>query len=235
MEGFSYSNIFDTKGIEYIIVIFFLLILIPFWVFVNQKIPVQKQIRQALNVLTAGALKIPQGFFFSKNHTWVFLEKTGNAKVGIDDFLQKIVGEVQIVLQKVPGEQVKKGDVLAEMDQNGKKLRVLSPVSGEIIESNIAENNASLPTNDPIGEDWFYSIKPSNWKAETSGFYLAEEATGWIKKELERFKDFLNVSLAKHSAEPALVTLQEGGELRTNLLSELEPEIWNDFQKEFME
>lgn len=235
MEGFSYSNIFDTKGIEYIIVIFFLLILIPFWVFVNRKAPVQKQIRQALNVLAAGALKIPQGFFFSKNHTWVFLEKTGNAKVGIDDFLQKIVGDVQIVLQKVPGEQVKKGDVLAELDQNGKRLKVLAPVSGEIIESNISENNVGLSANESYGEDWFYTIKPLNWKAETSGFYLAEEATSWINKELERFKDFLNVSMAKYSGEPSMVTLQEGGELRINLLSELQPEIWNDFQKEFME
>ena len=74
-----------------------------------------------------------------------------------------------------------------------------------------------------------------NWKAETSGFYLAEEATSWINRELERFKDFLNVSMAKYSGEPSMVTLQEGGELRINLLSELQPEIWNDFQKEFLE
>ncbi len=33
MEGFTYTNIFETKGIEYIIIICFFLILIPFWIY----------------------------------------------------------------------------------------------------------------------------------------------------------------------------------------------------------
>jgi len=234
MEGFTYSNIFETKGIEYIIVIFFLLILIPFWIFVNRKVPVSKQIQQAMSVLTSGILSIPQGLFFSKNHTWVYLEKTGNAKIGIDDFLQKVVGEIEIVPLKSDGEQVQKGDVLAEINQNGKRLKILSPISGEVIAAHFPENNLGLPDSDPYDQGWFYSLKPANWKAETSGYYLAEEATNWVKNELERFKDFLNVSLAKHSGGSSLFALQEGGELRMNPLSELQPEIWDDFQKEFL-
>lgn len=235
MDGFTYSNIFETKGIEYIIVIFFLLILIPFWIFVNRKVPVGKQIQQAINVLTAGILNIPQGLFFSKNHTWVYLEKTGNAKIGIDDFLQKVVGEVQIVPLKSSGEQVQKNDVLAEIEQNGKRLKIVSPISGEVIATHLPENKLGLPNSDPYEEGWFYALKPSNWKAETSGFFLAEEATNWIKNELERLKDFLNVSMAKYSGESAALAFQEGGELVANPLSHVQPEIWDDFQKQFLE
>jgi len=43
MESFVYNNIFDTKGIEYIIIIFFLLVLIPFWFFVNNDISDRKK------------------------------------------------------------------------------------------------------------------------------------------------------------------------------------------------
>ena len=235
MEGFTYSNIFETKGIEYIIVIFFLLILIPFWIIVNRKVPVRKQVRQVLNILTAGILNIPQGLFFSKNHTWVYLEKAGSAKVGIDDFFQKVVGEVQVVPVKSSGEQVQKGDVLAEVEQNGKQLKILSPISGEVISTHLPENNLGLPDSDPYDEGWLYALKPVNWKAETTEFLLAEEATNWMKNELKRLKDFLNVSLAKYSGESAMLAFQEGGELIVNPLSGMESEIWHDFQKEFLE
>ena len=32
MDGFSYTDIFDTKGIEYLIIIAFLLLIIPVWI-----------------------------------------------------------------------------------------------------------------------------------------------------------------------------------------------------------
>ena len=36
MEGFTYVDIFATKGIEYLLVIVFLLVIIPFWMFLNR-------------------------------------------------------------------------------------------------------------------------------------------------------------------------------------------------------
>lgn len=235
MEGFTYNNIFDTKGIEYIIIIFFLVILIPFWIFVNKKTNVSKQIQHVFNVLTTSILRIPQGLYFSKNHTWAYLEKSGEAKIGLDDFLLRIVGDVKVSQLKLAGETIRKGDVIAEINQNGKKLFVTSPISGEIANTNVqVSENPELVNIDPYEKGWFYLVKPTNWKNETSDSYLAEDATGWISKELERFKDFLNVSLTRYSQEPSMLTLQEGGELLMNPLAELQSEIWEDFQKEFL-
>lgn len=36
MEGFTYVDIFATKGIEYFLVIVFLIVLIPLWRFLNK-------------------------------------------------------------------------------------------------------------------------------------------------------------------------------------------------------
>jgi len=237
MEGFTYSNIFETKGIEYIIIIFFLLILIPFWMLVNKRVPISKQLKETLKVLTASVLKIPQGLFFSKNHTWVYLEKNGELKIGIDDFLQKVVGEIKVVPLISLGDQVKKGDALAEIRKDERRLKVLSPVSGRITSTNMdaGKLNLGLPDSDPYDEGWLFSLKPTKWKTEVTGFYFAEEATQWINAELARVKDFLNISVAKYSGDTSAVILQEGGELSINPLSELQSEIWNDFQKEFLE
>ncbi len=237
MENFSTVDIFDTKGIEYLFVIGYLLILIIFWKVSGKQLKLKKQIKTVLSNLSANILRIPLGLFYNKNHTWTHLEESGAAKVGLDDFLQHVTGEVIFSSLKNPGELISKGDLLAEISQEGKHLRVFSPISGEILNtnSNLYENPEIL-NEDPYDDGWIYKIKPTNWIAETSSCYLAEEAINWSKKELERFKDFLSGgSMRKYSSEPSMIILQDGGELRDNILSDLPSEVWNDFQIEFLD
>jgi len=234
MEQFTYHNIFATKGIEYIAIIAFLALLIPFWVLLNKQAKT-RNIRKALGVLSAGILRIPQGLFFSKNHTWTHMDRSGAAKVGLDDLLLHITGEVKFKNLKNPGETIKKGDLLTEIDQDGKILQVLSPISGKILNTNENLNdNPDMLIADPYGLGWVYKIKPSNWIAETNSYYLADEATDWSVKELARFKDFVAGSLRNQSPEPSMLVLQDGGEIRDNALSEMPAEIWRDFQKSFL-
>lgn len=235
MDGFTYNNIFETKGVEYLVIIAFLLLLIPFWISLNRQVKIKQQMRKAMGVLSHGILKVEHGIFYSKNHTWAYLEKSGVAKVGMDDLLLHITGELKVRHLKNPGESISKGELLAEVDQNGKSLRIFSPVSGKIIDSNPALNeNYTLLNEDPYGKGWIYSLKPSNWIAEIPSLYLADEAANWLKKELDRYKDFLALNLGKYIPDTPIAILQDGGELVDNSLSELPEEMWQDFQKEFL-
>jgi len=235
MDGFSYSDIFATKGIEYLIIITFLVLLVPFWMILDKQVELKSKIQKALGFLSAGILNIPQGLFYSKNHTWMFMEKSGTAKVGLDDLLLHITGVVKFNHLKTPGEMISKGDLLTEIDQDGKLLRILSPVSGKIIAANVSISEIpGILNDDPYGKGWIYKIKPSNWIAEVKSCYFAEDATIWSSDELERFKDFLAVSMKNHSPEPSMVILQDGGELCDHSLSTLPNEIWRDFEAEFL-
>lgn len=235
MDGFSYSDIFATKGVEYLIVITFLVLLIPFWLALNEQEKINSQIKKALGFLSANILSIPQGLFYSRNHTWMFMEQSGVAKVGLDDLLLHITGEVNFSIRKNRGEMISKGDVLTEIYQNGKLLRILSPVSGKIMDANSMLNERpGILNEDPYGKGWIYKIKPTNWINDTKSCYFAEEATKWSAKELERFKDFLAVNIKNYSTEPSMVILQDGGELCDHSLSALPREIWKDFEKEFL-
>jgi glycine cleavage system H protein len=236
MDQFIYTNIFDTKGIEYIIIIGFLLLIIPFWIIINHKRVVTGQIRSRVSALSADILKIPQGIFCSKNHTWSFLGKSGIAKVGLDDFILHITGEVKICDLRNPGDTIKKGDLLAEIEQNGKLLKIYSPVSGKIADANTdLYKNVDILNNDPYGNGWIYKIRPSSWISETGTCFLGEEALVWSKKELARFKDFLALSVQKYSPENSLVILQDGGEICGQPLSELPAEVWHEFQQSFLD
>lgn len=235
MEPFSYNNIFDTKGIEYLIVIAFFALLIPFWIILNRKVKISGQLRNSLGIMSARTLKIPQGLFYSRNHTWTHLERSGTANIGLDDLLLHITGDVKFSNLKKPGEKISKGDLLAEIEHNGKTLRILSPVSGEILDTNsVLTDNPELLNEDPYVKGWMYKVKPVSWIADTNSYYMAEDATYWLQKELERFKDFLSGAVGKFSLSANRLVLQDGGELTDHALSDLPEEVWNNFQKDFL-
>jgi glycine cleavage system H protein len=235
MDGYSYTNIFETKGIEYLIIIAFLIMLIPFWILLNKQVKISKQIQKVLGNLSANILRIPQGLFYSKNHTWAHLLESGIAKVGLDDLLLHITGEVKFGKLRNPGDVVNKGDLLTVIDQNGKQLEIFSPISGKILHTNtLLKENPELLNVDPYNKGWIYKIRPTNWIKDTYNYHLAEDATDWSAKELERYKDFLAVTMDKYSPETARIILQDGGEIIDHSLSELPGEIWQDFQKEFL-
>jgi glycine cleavage system H protein len=236
MEGFTYHNIFETKGLEYLAIVIFFLILIPFWIMLNKKGTLAKQVQKSLGALTPDSLRIPQGLFYSRFHTWAHMERSGVAKVGLDDLLMHITGEVKINRLKASGERIVKGDLLAEIDHKGKLLKVFSPISGEIMEANaVLADSPGLINEDPYVKGWMYKIRPSSWVADTNSYFLAEDATLWATQELDRFKDFLSASLGKYSPQPSQLILQDGGELRDQPLSDLPVEVWQDFQQDFLD
>lgn len=236
MEEFTRVDIFDTKGTEYLFVIAYLLILIAFWRIIKSP-AVVSGLKKAISTISAGVLRIPQGIFFNRNHTWAHLSETGEAKVGLDDFIQHITGRVHLTNLREPGDIIDKGDLLTVIDQGGKQLKVYSPISGKITNTNeVIADDPELINEDPFDQGWLYKIKPKNWKKDTSSFMLADEAVEWSEKEMVRFKDFLTYgAMRKYSSETSMVMLQDGGEIRDNILSDLPAEVWKEFQQEFLD
>lgn len=228
MDTYSYHNIFETKGIEYLAIIAFLLLLIPFWVFLNRR---RNPSRQDLSSESL----IPMGLYFSGNHTWTFLEKSGSAKIGFDHLLLRAIGNGQLNPFRKPGEIISRGSIIAEISEGNKHLKILSPLSGKISEFNpvLTEEPEKLSV-DPYGNGWIYRIQPEKWQAETSRFHLGDEAKDWTRKEFSRLKDFLSLSTVRYSDGKEKIILQDGGEISSGVLKNLPGEAWIDFQKEFL-
>jgi len=233
MNEFSYQDIFQTKGVEYLIIITFLILIIPFWMILNRKKTILETVK-SIGALTLDILRIPKGILYSRNHTWTFLEKSGLAEVGLDDLLVHLVGNVKFNFLKNEGEQIRKGDLLTEIVNDGKILRIHSPISGKIMEINRKLAYGSEPMdNNPYREGWLLKMEPENWAVETGACMVGEKAAGWFNNEILRLKDFLAETLVKN-VPAASVVFQEGGELRDHVLAEMPPEVWRDFQEEFL-
>ena len=235
MDGFSYVNIFATKGIEYIIIIAFLLLIIPFWKLLNRPLTAQARRGNEASPLSSSVLNAPQGIFFSNNHTWAHMLKSGDARVGIDSLLINLTGAVDLKMLRDTGSVIRKGEEISELVRDGKRLAIVSPDSGTITSLNQAlRDDPAMLHEDPYGKGWVCSIKPADWVGEVTGFHFAAGASAWLKKELERVRDFLAVATNRFNPETHAVYMQDGGEPAGYPLASMPEEVWSAFQDEFL-
>lgn len=187
-------------------------------------------------ILTEKALSFPGGLYFDKSHTWVFMEKNGTVKFGIDDFIPNVTGDFTRVILKNPGEQVKRKEHVVTLIQKGKQIQIHAPVSGTVKEINeTLVVDPFVINNSPYEDGWIYVIEPSNWLREISFFKMGETYKEWISSEILRLKDFLACSFNIKSLAKGEFAFQEGGELIPHPLKDLGPEIWEDFQNYFID
>jgi glycine cleavage system H lipoate-binding protein/ABC-type phosphate transport system substrate-binding protein len=190
-------------------------------------------IRHTFNEYSVGHLN---GLYFDKTHTWVFMEKDGNVTIGIDDFIQHVTGSITQLKLKNPGEKVKKGEPVLSLIQQGKQLNINAPISGIIREQNQKLiKNPSLINTSPYDDGWIYTIEPLNWLREIQFLFMTNNYRKWLKNEFSRLKDFMSIFIKPGTVEYSNVILQDGGELKDNLLSDFGPEVWEEFQNNFID
>jgi len=191
---------------------------------------------QVRTMISEKALRAPKGLFYDKTHTWSFMEQDGTVKMGIDDFLQHITGRLTRVKMKEVGENIRKGEKILTLVREGKQLEIYSPVSGVIRECNEALlEDASAINTSPYQKGWIYAIEPINWSRESGFMFMAEAYHDWLKKEFARLRDFFSSRSISGSLQPSFQIIQDGGEMADHLLADMGPEIWEDFQSEFID
>lgn len=202
----------------------------------NNNQPVKNFNSLHLRAINENSITTPMGLYFDKTHMWSFMEKDGSVKVGIDDFLQHVTGPITSIKMKRPGDKVKKGEHILTLIQKGKRLNISAPLSGIIKEENkILFTDSSLVNSSPYANGWIYQIEPTNWLRETQFLFMAEKYSEWLKNEFSRLRDFLAIAIKPSDPEYAYVILQDGGEITDHLLENLGPEVWEEFQTNFID
>ena len=202
----------------------------------KKQVNVSPDFNEYPEVFDESNVTLPNGLYYDKSHIWAFMEKDGNVSVGIDDFLQHIAGPITRVEMKNTGDKIRKGDLLFSIIQIGKQLNLYAPVSGIIKAQNDALNaNPSYMNRSPYADGWVYRIEPANWFREIQFLERAEKYKKWIDTEFSRVKDFLAAALKPDSIEYTNVVLQDGGALKNGILADFGPEVWDDFQTNFLD
>ena len=97
--GSTYVDIFATKGIEYILVITFLVLLIGFWRFLmGGRKPIAAMARAARRI-TRSWFGLPEGVFHHQGHAWAVPEGGDQVRVGLDDFVGKLASAQKLTVR----------------------------------------------------------------------------------------------------------------------------------------
>ena len=81
-------------------------------------------------------------------------------------------------------------------------------------------------------------VEPSDLASDIKVMRIAEEAKGWLKQELRRFREFVEESVRPTTLESELsvagATLLDGGAPAAGLLGRVGPETWRAFEERFL-
>jgi glycine cleavage system H protein len=174
-------------------------------------------------------LRVPEGIFFARSHTWLNLFPSGKVRLGIDDFVGNLMENPRITFALRPGDAVEKGDPLLVMQDGDRRVTIRSPLAGEVLAVNTAlERSPQLMRESLFSEGWAYSIRPRRLE-ELRSMLIGEETRSWMSGELGRLRDLL--------AGPALApaTLQDGGAPAAGLLKRLDPGKVEEFEERFLQ
>ena len=130
---------------------------------------------------------MPDDLYYEENHFWVKPE--GDLIViGMDDFAQKMAGEVVYVQLPDAGKKIKKGKKFATLE-SGKWLgKVYGPLDGELVEVNEELETSPEKINvDNYGAGWIYKIKPDNMADIESLIKGPEAVEKWLLAEIEKY------------------------------------------------
>lgn len=200
-----------------------------FWIFLDRS-PIDETDTEPAMTFNAESLKFPGGRMYDKSHVWAFMEEDGTIKVGIDDFLKHIFGtNAQVNLFKT-GTIFTKGDIMATISHKGRKVSVLSPVTGRIV----AINQTEAENITPLNPEWLYKVEAENWKREQDFLCMADQYRDWLKSEYNRFKEFIVNALQSTSSLQTQAVMLDGGELMEGLMETADPQVWEEFQTKFL-
>jgi ferredoxin--NADP+ reductase len=169
---------------------------------------------------------ISKGLFFHRGHTYIRLQKPISVRIGLDDFGQRLTGNITGIKLPSVGGIVRKGKPGWSIVCEGKEAELLSPIDGVITDVNrdLISNMASL-NKDPYGKGWVFRatlLYPEEYLEELIG---KDEVHDWLLSEKEKLHHW--------SEENVGVVMSDGGYPAQNPGATLNDQEWKELVKKF--
>jgi glycine cleavage system H lipoate-binding protein len=222
------SDIFATKGTEYLIVIAYLMAMA--WAvrwFASRPIA---------GAAASGARRrvgrpvpwfaLAEGYHFHPGHAWAAPGDGDIVTVGLDDFAAKLVGAPDGFELPAVGTGVRQGEPGWAVRAGDRALTMLSPMEGQVVAVNPAVlETPQLAADDPYGQGWLLKVRAPNRKASLKNLFSGELASVWMQHTADRLQRMPAAGLG--------IVMADGGMPVHGFGRALGPEEWQAVAREF--
>jgi glycine cleavage system H protein len=104
--------------------------------------------------------QFPEDIYYHRGHAWVKLEEGNRMKMGLDDFTQQVLGDIEGIEFPSPGGKLNQGEVAWKIRHGKWKLDQLAPLGGMVVEVNEKlRKDPTLANRSPYEEGWILKIQ----------------------------------------------------------------------------
>jgi glycine cleavage system H lipoate-binding protein len=193
------SDLFVTKGIEYLIVIVYLILLMGMWRLLKGKEPARAVARAAQQVGEWSVL--PDGLCFHQGHSWAAPEEGDVVRVGIDAFAQRLLGRPATIKLPAVGTRLLQGGRGWEFRVGSNSVGMLSPVDGEVVAVNDAvERSPEILCSEPYGAGWLLKVRVTHPGRNQKHLFCGNLARIWMEEKLRAMQVGLGLVLPDRHA-----------------------------------
>lgn len=126
-------------------------------------------------------MDVLEGLYYSKDHVWLKIEGD-KAYIGITDYAQDSVGDIEYIELPEIGAEFTAGDVLGVVESAKAASDVYIPVDGKVIEvNNNVADDPSLINSEPY-ESWLALIELKD-KSQLEDLMTAEKYKKLLEEE----------------------------------------------------
>jgi glycine cleavage system H lipoate-binding protein len=224
MTATDVGAIYESKAIEYLIAVAYLVLFVPFWRYLNGGAVPAGAPRRA----TAGDgwFAVAPGVALHPAHSWAARAGAG-VLVGMDDFAEKLVGPMKAIRLPVPGTALRQGEPAWTIVADGHAIDMMSPVDGVVQSANLrAAEHPDLVGRDPYGAGWLLRVRATNWARDTARLFSGAAARKFMEE---------TASVLRQRLDPEMgALLQDGGRPVRGIAREVSPEGWDSLAREFL-
>ena len=102
----------------------------------------------------------PEDFYYHNGHAWMRFEEGNRIRVGLDDFTQQVMGNIDEIEIPLRGSKLNQGEVAWKVRHGNRKLSQLAPMGGTVVEVNEKlRRDPTLANRSPYEEGWILKIQ----------------------------------------------------------------------------
>lgn len=111
--------------------------------------------------------QFPSDIYYHNGHAWIGLADRSRVKVGLDDFTQQVMGDIDEIEIPPIGSKLNQGEVAWKLRHGERELSQLAPLGGTVVEVNEKlSQDPSLANRSPYEKGWILKIQPKAFKEE---------------------------------------------------------------------